>query len=57
MAVASPPRLGGGQRTRTLAELMLPDGVHKRKDDWTVFFLNRDVRALPQRPQTSHSDQ
>jgi hypothetical protein len=36
---------------------MLPDGVHKRKDDWTVFFLNRDVRAPPQQPQTSHSDQ
>ncbi|KAH3756862.1 methionyl-tRNA synthetase [Pelomyxa schiedti] len=24
-----------------LAEFMLPDGVHKRSDDWTVFFLNR----------------
>ena len=24
-----------------LAELMLPDGVHKRDSDWTVFFLNR----------------
>eukprot|EP01105_Mastigella_eilhardi_P014274 TRINITY_DN3257_c0_g1_i1.p1 TRINITY_DN3257_c0_g1~~TRINITY_DN3257_c0_g1_i1.p1 ORF type:complete len:506 (-),score=90.21 TRINITY_DN3257_c0_g1_i1:713-2197(-) len=24
-----------------LSELMLPDGCHKRKDDWTVFFLNR----------------
>jgi len=22
---------------------MLPDGLHKRKDDWTVFFLNRDA--------------
>lgn len=24
-----------------LAEMMLPDGVHQREDDWTVFFLNR----------------
>lgn len=24
-----------------LAEFMLPDGAHKREDDWTVFFLNR----------------
>src|SRR5690606_25541714 len=27
--------------TQLLAELMLPDGVHKRDDDWTVFFLQR----------------
>lgn len=31
-----------GVPEQTLAELMLPDGVHKRKDDWTLFFLNRD---------------
>ena len=24
-----------------LEEFMLPDGAHKREDDWTVFFLNR----------------
>eukprot|EP01112_Ceratiomyxa_fruticulosa_P006401 TRINITY_DN171_c0_g1_i4.p1 TRINITY_DN171_c0_g1~~TRINITY_DN171_c0_g1_i4.p1 ORF type:complete len:741 (+),score=159.44 TRINITY_DN171_c0_g1_i4:381-2603(+) len=24
-----------------LAEFMLPDGAHKRDDDWTLFFLNR----------------
>ena len=26
-----------------LAELMLPEGVHKRQEDWTFFFLNRDA--------------
>jgi len=25
-----------------LAELMLPDQVHNRKEDWTVFFLHKD---------------
>ena len=24
-----------------LAEWMLPEGAHKREDDWTYFFLNR----------------
>lgn len=26
-----------------LAELMLPDQVHNRKEDWTVFFLHKDT--------------
>jgi len=26
-----------------LAELMLPDQVHNRKEDWTIFFLHRDL--------------
>ena len=28
--------------------MMLPDGVHKREDDWTLFFLNRksDLEAI-----------
>lgn len=30
-----------GVDEQLLAELMLPDGAHKRDDDWTVFFLNR----------------
>eukprot|EP01111_Echinosteliopsis_oligospora_P018977 TRINITY_DN8966_c0_g1_i1.p1 TRINITY_DN8966_c0_g1~~TRINITY_DN8966_c0_g1_i1.p1 ORF type:complete len:669 (+),score=182.08 TRINITY_DN8966_c0_g1_i1:232-2238(+) len=30
-----------GVEEQLLAELMLPDGAHKRDDDWTVFFLNR----------------
>ena len=30
-----------GVDEQMLAELMLPDGAHKREDDWTVFFLNR----------------
>lgn len=25
-----------------LAELMLPDQVHNRKEDWTMFFLHKD---------------
>ncbi|KAJ9054106.1 hypothetical protein DSO57_1018082 [Entomophthora muscae] len=24
-----------------LAEMMLPDGVHQREEDWTIFFLNQ----------------
>ncbi|KAF2073339.1 hypothetical protein CYY_005357 [Polysphondylium violaceum] len=30
-----------GEDEALLAEFMLPDGSHKRNDDWTVFFLNR----------------
>lgn len=26
-----------------LAELMLPDQAHERKEDWTVFFLHKDT--------------
>jgi len=26
-----------------LAELMLPDQVHNRKEDWTVFFLHKEM--------------
>jgi len=26
---------------RQLAELMLPDGVHQRPEDWTTFLLNQ----------------
>ena len=25
-----------------LAELMMPDQVHNRKEDWTIFFLHKD---------------
>jgi hypothetical protein len=25
------------------AENMLPEGAHNHEEDWTVFFLNRDV--------------
>jgi hypothetical protein len=34
----SPPP---GSTDGFLAEMMLPDGVHQREEDWTVFFLNR----------------
>ena len=30
-----------GYEDNTLAELMLPEGAHNRKEDWTYFFLNR----------------
>eukprot|EP01117_Protostelium_nocturnum_P005316 TRINITY_DN1935_c0_g1_i3.p1 TRINITY_DN1935_c0_g1~~TRINITY_DN1935_c0_g1_i3.p1 ORF type:complete len:590 (+),score=185.84 TRINITY_DN1935_c0_g1_i3:58-1827(+) len=30
-----------GEDTQLLAELMLPDGAHKRDEDWTVFLLGR----------------
>lgn len=33
------PFLAGS--TSLLAELMLPDGVHQRAEDWTVFYLNQ----------------
>lgn len=33
-----------------LAELMLPDGVHARTEDWTVFFLSRQSDS--NRPKT-----
>ena len=26
-----------------LAELMLPDQVHNRKEDWTIFFMHKDT--------------
>ena len=26
-----------------LAELMLPDQAHARKEDWTIFFLHKDT--------------
>lgn len=29
---------------RFIAEMMIPDGVHDQKSDWTIFFLNQ-VRA------------
>lgn len=35
-----------GHDEHMLAELMLPDGVHARSEDWTVFFLpNHDINA------------
>ncbi|KAI9292829.1 spindle pole body interacting protein [Neoconidiobolus thromboides FSU 785] len=29
-----------GMDEHVLAEMMLPDGVHQRAEDWTIFFLN-----------------
>ncbi|KAL0479045.1 hypothetical protein AKO1_007912 [Acrasis kona] len=31
-----------------LADMMLPDGVHNRLEDWTMFFLNRDSKPQKQ---------
>ena len=35
------PKKVDGYDSNKLAELMLPEGVHNRKEDWTYFFLNR----------------
>lgn len=35
-----------------LAELMLPDGVHARNQDWTIFFLHKDNGAEEESPGT-----
>lgn len=42
---------------RTLAELMLPDGVHKRDSDWTVFFLNRKNTSNNQQKKEKQQQQ
>lgn len=51
-----------GVDEQVLAEFMLPDGAHKRQDDWTVFFLNRpgqsealrdSMKADPSKPSTA----
>lgn len=31
-----------------LADLMLPDQMHERKEDWTIFFLHKDTSAEPE---------
>ncbi|KAN0011867.1 hypothetical protein ACTFIU_007438 [Dictyostelium citrinum] len=38
-----PYPIATGEMELMLSEYMLPDGAHKRNDDWTVFFLNRPV--------------
>ncbi|PRP84707.1 methionyl-tRNA synthetase [Planoprotostelium fungivorum] len=52
-----------GEDTQLLAELMLPDGVHKRDEDWTVFLLGRGSttdtkprKATTKRKDTKHRD-
>eukprot|EP01088_Endostelium_zonatum_P006525 TRINITY_DN18660_c0_g1_i1.p1 TRINITY_DN18660_c0_g1~~TRINITY_DN18660_c0_g1_i1.p1 ORF type:complete len:740 (-),score=187.96 TRINITY_DN18660_c0_g1_i1:23-2242(-) len=40
-----------GEDEQHLAEMMLPDGVHNRKEDWTVFFLNRDEKVAAENLQ------
>ncbi|KAI0226105.1 hypothetical protein L0F63_004883 [Massospora cicadina] len=32
-----------GMDEHVLAEMMLPDGVHQREEDWTIFFLNQSA--------------
>lgn len=34
-----------------LAELMLPDGAHTRDQDWTIFFLHKDVEQMDEPPE------
>ncbi|UZJ57230.1 hypothetical protein CBS101457_006550 [Exobasidium rhododendri] len=40
-----------------LAELMLPDGVHARSEDWTVFFLAAQSEPSPRHSQQRESFQ
>lgn len=43
-----PAPIGGDEPM--LAELMLPDGAHVRKEDWTIFFLHKDAASLDAPP-------
>lgn len=47
-----------GHDEHMLAELMLPDGVHQRAEDWTIFFLpaySNDEKQQGQRQQNEPS--
>ena len=36
-----------------LAELMLPDQAHMRKEDWTIFFLHKDTSEVSSHESTA----
>ena len=40
-----------------LAELMLPDQAHARKEDWTIFFLHKDTGEEAGSPQNEGQEQ
>ena len=44
-----------GQDDHVLAELMLPDGVHARSEDWTVFFLPATSFNSPSKQAIDHA--
>lgn len=39
-----------------LAELMLPDQAHVRKQDWTIFFLHKDTSEDDEKEEESEGD-
>ncbi|KAK9370501.1 docking domain of Afi1 for Arf3 in vesicle trafficking-domain-containing protein [Lipomyces kononenkoae] len=41
---------------RLLAELMLPDQVHRREEDWTVFFLPKRLKSTNGQDSTKEQD-
>jgi Docking domain of Afi1 for Arf3 in vesicle trafficking len=41
---------------RQLAELMLPDGVHQRSEDWTIFLLNQSPENSIATPFHEHDE-
>eukprot|EP01137_Pigoraptor_chileana_P035916 Opistho-2@30673 len=43
-----------GADPHVLAELMLPDGAHKREEDWTIFFLNQEPPNDGRKPVSSN---
>ena len=40
-----------------LAELMLPDQVHNRKEDWTIFFLHKDTSEAEEAAEDDGAEQ
>ncbi len=44
-----------GHDPHTLAELMLPDGAHLRREDWTFFFLKPPPDPNVDQPQNQQS--
>lgn len=39
-----------------LAELMLPDQAHVRKQDWTIFFLHKDTSEDEEKEEAAEKD-
>lgn len=39
-----------------LAELMLPDQAHVRKQDWTIFFLHKDTSEDEEKEEVAEED-
>ncbi|KAI5286325.1 hypothetical protein KEM52_002043, partial [Ascosphaera acerosa] len=48
-----PTAITGNQNR--LGELMIPEGMHSRDEDWTVFFLHKDLEPEEEEEYYSHS--